>query len=350
MARITIKDIARESGYSLGTVSRALNHAPGVSAAAKEAIFKVVDKYSFETNPNAKFLKQKVREGIALVIRDPRNVFFADLAARIKKLLENKGYAANFYFAENEKNAVEEASRVVASRNPVGMVLLGADYHNLATSFPGIRIPCVLAGNSAYTLPFANLSSVCTADAAASQEAVEFLFASGHTRIGVIGGDLSTSSMSADRYHGVQYAFFTRGAAFDPALQYEAVEFTMEDGYDAFMRLLARMPDLSAVFCMSDPLAVGAMRAARDAGKRVPEDVSFIGFDGIELGRFTEPRLTTVCQDPDFIAQKSVEILLGMIEDPARHLEPERIEAPWSLAVRDSAKAAENFESVQSAV
>lgn len=110
--------------------------------------------------------------------------------------------------------------------------------------------------------------------------------------------------------------------------QYMPALFAMSEGYEAMGRLLDRMPDLTAVFAMADVLAVGAIRAVRDRGLRVPEDVSVVGFDGIELGSYLTPSLTTIRQDREQIADRSVELLLSQIENrvsPEHELVPFRI-------------------------
>ena len=112
---------------------------------------------------------------------------------------------------------------------------------------------------------------------------------------------------------------------FDPSVQYEASYFTISDGYDAMIRLLDKMPDISAVFAMADIMAIGAIRAIQDRGLRVPEDISVIGFDGLDLGNYIVPRLTTIRQYSEKIASRSVDILLKNIDEngPAVHeLEP----------------------------
>lgn len=338
MAKITIKDIARESGYSIGTVSRALNQAPGVSQDAREAVMKVVDKYGYEINPNAKFLKQKNHKGIALLIKGTGNRFFEDVTGTMMDLFAQRGYTASRYYASDTENEVEFAKKIISQRNPEGMIMLGADRQTLLNDFSGINIPVVLAGSSTLNLPWKNLSSVCTNDAAGAQEAVEILFATGHKQIGFIGGDRSRSSVYSDRFHGIQYAFYSRGIAFSEKDRYLTVECTYQDGYDAFVELYQRYPDLDAVFALADTLAIGAMRAAHDLGLNVPEDVSILGFDGLEESRFTIPRLSSVRQDTESIARRSVDRLLDYIDAPEQPGWNIVVEIPYTMQLLESTK------------
>lgn len=314
-ARITIKDIAKESGYSIGTVSRTLNHMPGVSAEARSAILDVVKKYNYQLNPNAKFLKQRTREGIAIMIRGRSNLLFAELVEKIQARVEEKGYDAIVYYIGEEENEVEEAIKACALRSPQGILFLGSTREYFRRAFDRIRIPCLMVTNSALGLPFSNLSSVSTDDGAAAQYAIEYLFSLGHEKIGILGGYLSDSQAAKSRYHGVQYAFYDRKKHFSYEEQYEAEYFSVEGGYRAMERLLEKMPDVTAVFVMADIMAIGAMRAARDHGLSIPEDISIIGFDGLELSAYTIPRLTTIAQDVEQIASRSVDILCQTIEE-----------------------------------
>lgn len=339
MAHITIKDIARESGYSVGTVSRALNNAPGVSAAAMEAVMKVVEKYDYEVNPNAKFLKQKNNQGIAVLIKGKGNRFFDDLADKIMEMLRNRGISVSRFYASDDENEVEEAMRIVANRSPEGMILLGCDRKNLKDSFSPIRIPCVLAGSSSSNLPFKNLSSVCTNDALAAQEAVEYLFSCGHKQLGVIGSDRSRSSVYSDRYYGVQFACYSREIPFEDSLRYADTDNSLEGGYKAFMDLHSRIEGLDAVFALADTMAMGALRAAQDLHLKVPEDVAILGFDGLDFTEYTTPRLSTVYQDIDTIARQSVLRLLEAIDNPPTAQGSITEEVPFTLCLRESTRS-----------
>lgn len=338
MARITIKDIARESGYSIGTVSRALNNAPGVSSDAKEAVFKVVKKYGFEINPNAKFLKQKNPRGVAVLIKGMGNRFFEDLAGEMIQILQKRGYAVSRFYAGEEENEIAEAAKLCYQRSLEGLILLGADRQNLKSSFGDIKIPTVLSASSSANLPYENLSCVCTNDTAAAQEAVEYLFATGHKQIALIGGERSRSSVYSDRYYGTQYAFYSRGVPFSESERYLTVQNTYEGGYEGFKELKRRIPDLDAVFALSDTLAIGVMRAAMDMGIRIPEELSVIGFDGLNIGRFISPRLSTVQQDVQGLAKLSVDRLIENMENQEPEHWREVGEVPYTMKMRESTR------------
>ena len=318
---MTIKDIAKESGYAVGTVSRVLNNHPDVSEKARKTIMAVVEKHHFKLNSNAKHLKQQASSGIAIIVKGSQNMLFASIVERLQRLISKKKYASFIYYIGEEENEVERAERVCLERHPLGILFLGSDLEFFKERFDRLEIPCVLVTNSAAELGFDNLSSVSTDDEAGAQAAVAHLLKLGHRNIGILGGYMEKSHAAHTRYKGCEKAFAEQGIKLEPGRQYRSAFFSMEEGYHAMEQLFEQMPDLTAVFAMADVLAVGAIRAIRDRGLRVPEDVSVIGFDGIELGNYLSPRLTTVRQARERIADRSLEILLSDIagERPAVH-------------------------------
>lgn len=318
---MTIKDIAKESGYAVGTVSRVLNNHPDVSEKARKTIMAVVEKHHFKLNSNAKHLKQQASSGIAIIVKGSQNMLFASIVERLQRLISEKKYASFIYYIGEEENEVERAERVCLERHPLGILFLGSDLEFFKERFDRLEIPCVLVTNSAAELGFENLSSVSTDDESGAQAAVEHLLKLGHRNIGILGGYMEKSHAAHTRYKGCEKAFAEQGMKLEPGRQYRSAFFSMEEGYHAMEQLFEQMPDLTAVFAMADVLAVGAIRAVRDRGLRVPEDVSVMGFDGIELGNYLSPRLTTVRQARERIADRSLEILLSDIagKRPAVH-------------------------------
>lgn len=311
---MTIKDIARESGYSVGTVSRVLNNSTDVSDKARKKILEVVEKHHFRLNSNAKHLKKQSKDGIAIIIKGAQNMLFAAIVEQMQGLIRQKDYACMVSYLDEDDNELEQAIQICRERHPLGILFLGSNLEYFRQRFSSVSVPCVMVTNSASGLGFDNLSSVSTDDVAAAKFAVEQLFALGHTNVGILGGVMAVSHAAFSRYEGCRQAFAESGIPFDPARQYEAARFSISEGYYAMGRLLDKMPEITAVFAMSDVMAVGAIRAIRDRGLRVPEDISIIGFDGIDIGNYMAPRLTTIRQHREEIASRSVEILLKCID------------------------------------
>lgn len=311
---MTIKDIARLSGYSVGTVSRVLNGNSSVSEIARLRVEAVVQEHNFKLNSNAKHLKQQATTGIAVIVKGAHNMLFSSIVEQLQGLIWEKGLACLIFYIDEDDNEVEKAVQICQERHPKGILFLGSTLDDFRRQFSAITIPCVLVTNSAAGLGFPNLSSVSTDDEAAACQAVEHLISLGHRKIGILGGIMTISNAASTRYHGCLRAFSEHDIPFDPEQQLVMARFAMSSGYEAMHTLLDKSPDVTAVFAMSDVMAVGAIRAIRDRGKRVPEDISVIGYDGIDLCRYITPQLTTICQQRETIALRSLDILLQNIQ------------------------------------
>lgn len=311
---MTIKDIARLSGCAVGTVSRVLNGHPDVSDATREKVMAVVQEHGFRPNSNAKHLKQQASYGIAIIVKGTRNMLFASIVELLQAHIRDRGYTAFPYYIDEEDNEVEQAIQICRERRPYGILFLGSNLEFFKKSFWQVNVPCVIVTNSGASLGFENLSSVATDDEAGAASAVSYLLAQGHRRIGVLGGRMEASLASCARMQGVRRAMNDYGLEFDMDSQYAFARFSVQSGYQAMERLLERMPDVTAVFAMGDVMAIGAIRALHDHGKRVPEDISVVGFDGIEMASYCTPKLTTIQQQDEVLARRGVELLLDQVE------------------------------------
>lgn len=311
---LTIKDIARESGYSVSTVSRVLNNRRDVSPEAKKRITEIVAARHFVPNNNAKHLKQNSSKAIAVLVKGTSNMLFASIVEAIQKRVEATRYTVSINYIDENDNEVEEAAIVCREHKPRGMLFLGGNPRFFEQSFQKINVPCVLVTNQGADLGFDNLSSVSTDDEAAGEYAIDHLIGQGHKRIGILGGDFSLSHTSKQRYSGCVRSFQKHQISFEEQKYYEKSSFSYESAYGAMKRLLEKAEDITAVFAMSDVTAIGAIRAIIDSGRRVPEDISVMGFDGITMAEYYNPKLTTIQQQYQVLAVRSVEILLQNID------------------------------------
>ena len=310
---MTIKDIARLSGYSLGTVSRVLNNHPDVSEKARERVMAVVQEQGFAPNANAKHLKMQTQSAIAVLVKGSQNLLFAGILERIQSLLQDSGEEVYVAYLDEDADEVHYAAELVQLRRPKGFIFLGGDLECFRREFHQITAPCVLLTNDARALGYENLSSFSTDDTAAAGTVVEYLYRHGHRKIGVLGGNLSSEQISFKRLEGVRRTAERLGLAYDPRRHHAPCRFSMADGYAAARKLLEREQDLTALFALGDVIALGAMRAICDLGLRVPDDISLVGYDGIDATDFSIPRLTTIRQDAAQLAMRGVQTLLQAI-------------------------------------
>lgn len=318
---MTIKDLAAQTGYSVGTVSRVLNNQPHVSEQAREAILKAAAESGFQLNINAKQLKQQHSTSILVICKGNANELFDALLVSIQAKVAQTNYPLIVDYIDESENEVRRAVQLCLEKKPLGILFLGGNQEHFLADFRHIKLPCVLVTNSSANLPFPNLSSVCVDDIQAANMAISRLAELGHKKIVVLGGHRRYSDTTMLRYQGCLDAFQAHGIRFDSERDYETARFNYRDSYRAAKTLLARNSDFTALFAMSDVMALGAIRALADEGKRVPEDVSVIGFDGLTIGDYTLPRLSTVVQPVEALATQSLELLRHCIEDgtTARH-------------------------------
>ena len=312
---MTIKDLSAQTGYSVGTISRVLNNQPNVSQKARETILRAAAACGFQLNTNAKQLKQQHSNSILVLVKGTHNKVFALLVESIQDQIAETTYSLVVDYMDESENEVLRAVHLSLEKKPLGILFLGGNRENFLADFDKIRVPCVLVTNDASEFPFPNLSSVSSDDKRAGHMAIEHLISLGHRKIALIAGDHTHSDIGRLRFEGAMDAFREHGISFDPELDCETIRYTCPDGYIAAQRLLERGRDFTAIFAMSDVMAVGAIRGLRDLGKIVPDDISIVGFDGLELGEYTIPRLASVSQNLEELANRSFRMLLENIED-----------------------------------
>ena len=310
---MTIVDIARESGYSVSTVSRVLNNRRDVSPAAKEKIMQIVNAYNFVPNDNAKNLKQVISKSIIVMVKGTSNMLFANIIEEIQSVVDSSDYTAAVYYLDEDEDEIDKALRLCRERKPLGILFLGGNPESSDNEFKDINVPCVMVTNRADEVGYPNLSSVATDDAKAAEKAVDLLIENGHSKIAEIGGDLAISQTAIHRHRGCVKSFEKHGMTMNDAY-YEKARFSFDSAYRAMTRLLEKDIEITAVFAMSDVMAIGAIRAIRDKGLSVPEDISIIGFDGTMLADYYNPKIVSVRQGYKQMAVRSVEILFNMID------------------------------------
>lgn len=310
---ITIKDIAREAGCSVSTVSRVLSGHPDVSPATRKRVQELIRLHRFSPNNNAQRLKQQESRTVGIVVKGTSNALFASLIEELQTRIEQASLTAALVYLDEEGDELQAALQFCREAHPCGLFFLGSNREAFLQRFSEISVPAILLTTSAEGLPFPNLSSVCVDDAAAAGAMMEYLLRHGHRHIAVIGGSLSQSDASRERFAGCRQAMERHGLSFEEQGRYETARFSLESSHRAMERLLDQFPGMTAVFCMSDLMAIGALRAVFDRGLRSPNDISVVGFDGIALSQFCVPRLTTVRQNTEQLAARGMALLLEAI-------------------------------------
>lgn len=326
--RATISEIAREAGVSVPTVSKVLNGHAHVAAETRARVEEIIAKRDYARRP----AKRKQKAGLVdLVFPGLGSEWALEIIEGVERVAQDAGYGTVVSSLNLDGSRIRPWLANLAERKSDGLLM--AVYQLDAKQIQRVKslgIPVVLIDPVGQPGP--DLTTVGAANWEGGYSATEHLLQLGHKRIAMIGGreDLQCSSAREDGYVS---ALRRAGVALDPALMVPG-DFSMEAG-EAAARKLLELPDRpTAIFTGNDGQALGAYRAARAAGLRIPEDLSIIGFDDIPAAEWVEPGLTTIRQPVVQMAETAMRALL-------RHLDgdeelPQRIELGTELVVRGS--------------
>ena len=313
---MTIKDIAKLCGVSVSTVSRVLNNHPDVSEENRQQVLAVIKQYNYIPNNSARNLVKTTSDSIGLIVRGLNNPFYTDIIHAIEKRVHARGYTMVMQHITSEEDELKFGAMMERDKRLQGILFLGgrSDYAPKDTALLNVPFVCCTYSNQYGTLESGAYASVSIADDAAAYEAVKTLYEAGHRRIAVLISESDDLSISQLRYEGYKTALADFDLPADDALVIRTGSYGIHDAYRATEQALQRGCNFSAVFAISDMMAIGAMRAIREAGRQVPEDCSVIAIDGLQLSDYIYPRLATFCQPMEQIGQRSVDILLDLIE------------------------------------
>ena len=327
----TIKDIALEAGVSIATVSKSLNgEKTGMSKETREKVLEIARRLRYYPNLQARGLVAKRPEAIGIVI--PRTAEFAFSNPYYAEILKGIGGRAReasqhlFFFLAGE----ESYAQLYHHRLAAGIIVLGNRMDDpLIEDAWKMKVPLVLIPGSPNQK---DIPSVDGDNVWGACEAVGYLVRLGHRRIAFLNGP-SNSKYCVERLEGYRKALEKNGLAFQENLVLES-DFSQEGAYQTMKKLLSRCPAPTAVLVINDYSALGALRAAKEMGFQVPENLSVVGFGDVPLAPMTSPPLTTVHEPFQRMGQEATDMLLKIIQGKrlsARH----RI-LPVELVIRES--------------
>jgi LacI family repressor for deo operon, udp, cdd, tsx, nupC, and nupG len=329
---VSLKDVAQAAGVSIKTVSNVVNDYPFVSATTRSKVQNVISELGYRPNLSARRLRSGRTGLIALSLPEIAAPYFAELAEAVVAAAEQRGITVlidrtggqrgheRFTAAGFRDNLVDGT---IAS--PLSMT--AADVDRL-----GREHPLVLLGER---LSHVAVDHVAVDSVAAGRAATAHLTAAGRRVIAAIGTSEPITATGELRVRGYHEALEEAGVPIDSALYGDVHSYHRADGYAAMRELLIERPDIDAAFCFNDLLAIGAMRALRDAGRRIPDDVAVVGFDDIEECQYAAPPLTSIAPDKTAVAEAAVDLLLQRVNGIGPP-EPQEIFPPHRLAVRAS--------------
>lgn len=312
---VTLKDIARETGLSVATVSKYMNGA-ALREKNRAAIERAVKKLDYTVNEYARGLKSNKSRTIGVVIPELSNLFVTQIITRMEEILRGRGYSAVICDCHTDPKLECEAVRFLMGKMVDGVINMPVNRDGRHLT-PALKkgLPIVLIDRA---IPELNdrLDSVLVDNAGAARKATLELLEKGHREIGIIVGppDIYTSGQRLKGYEGALREY---GLAVQ-AQRIAHSDYTLQGGYESMCALLDGAPSMTALFVTNYEMTLGALIAANERNVKIPDDLSFIGFDNMDLSRITHPPLTIVAQPLEQLGTQAANIMLNRLTEPSR--------------------------------
>lgn len=325
MPEITIKDVAKKCGVGVSTVSRAINNHPDINPATKQMIMDVIQRSGYIPNNSARNLKRADAKSIAVLIKGITNPFFSKMVKIIEEETQKKRYSMELRHVESYEDEVDIAMELVKEKRLRGIIFLGGYFSHSEEKLEKLGVPFVFGtvGAPPENISRASYSDVAVDDFKESKKMTDYLIELGHKDIAIIAAEPGDLSIGKLRLAGYSEALRKKGIPVKDELIRKVTDnsdtYSMENGYQATKQLIESGERFTAIYAIADSLAIGAIRALQDAGLRVPEDISVAGYDGIELGDYIMPRLTTLRQPVEEMARQTIKLLFHIISGKEEH-------------------------------
>jgi LacI family repressor for deo operon, udp, cdd, tsx, nupC, and nupG len=328
----TIYEVARRAGVSTATVSRVLSRPDVVALETRKKVLQAVERLGFTPNSGAANLRKLRTRKLLVTVPDISNPFFSQILQGIEDAAQRRGYSVLLGDTQHNDKREERYASMLKRKEADGLIFLGHRLPKEAASLVKATAPrCAPIVNGCEFSPRLGVPSVHIDNAKAAAEAMDHLYRLGHRRIGVITGPL-VSPLSRDRLRGVKTQ--AKAQAAEDELLVVQGDFSIASGAAMADQLLSRRDGPTAVFCFNDGMAIGVLQAAKRLGRRIPDDLSVVGFDDIQFARYTDPALTTVAQPMREIGEGTVRLLLEILD--GNEIAPVSVTLPHTLMVRSS--------------
>jgi DNA-binding LacI/PurR family transcriptional regulator len=333
--QVTIRDVAKKAGVSVGTVSRAFNNYSDISEKTRKNILEVAEELGYKANVLTKASEGGKSHRIGMLIEDYDTgailnpIVFETLMA-FKNSASKQGYETIILSTTTDMQKSEDLTKLFTEKNLDGAFIMGIKLSdNYYKELTNIEHPCVL-----FDVSVKNPKTTCVGvdSTRGAFMAVEHLIKLGHKKIAFINGH-KDAFVSYERLDGYYLALNRYGIPIDDDL-IEYADYTSKGGSLAAEKLINSNKEFTAVFCASDLMAVGAVEMFDSIGLKVPEDISIVGFDDITIAQYMSPKLTTIRQDRDKIGESAATALINLINGQSF----DRIVVMPELIVRESTK------------
>lgn len=314
---ITIKDVAKHCNVSVSTVSRAINNHPEISQSTREKILEQINYLGYVPNSNARNLKISTSNTIAVIIKGISNPFFTPMIKLFESEITKRGYSFLLHKAEDAENELDVALKLVNDEKLKGIVFLGGFVVHDKKELEKLGVPFVMTTIVNKDISVENSVYIGVDDLRESEKITDYLLSLGHKNILMLGARSDDMSISMLRIQGYRNSLEKNGLKENELVittdKYDD-PYTYKYGYDMAGRILEQDLKFTAVYCISDTMAIGFMKKMYEHNLIAPRDYSMVGFDGLELNDYITPSITTIKQPVDDMSKRACEELFNMID------------------------------------
>ena len=318
---MNIRDIAKLSGVGVSTVSRVLNNHPDVKESTREKVLQVIKESNYIPNNSARILKQNNTKNIGVLVKGVFNPFFSEMLNVIGNKINESKYTMilqqnDYGFSED----VDTLKSFIKEKRLQGVICLGGNFINSdEENFKNIDVPVILTSVNAIMPNIKDkYSTVGIDNLKSAYYATKYLIDLGHKNIAIMLGEKNDLCISWWRYKG-----------YKEALEESNIEVNSDNviigdydtrvAYNETKKLLEKNKEITAIFAISDVMAIGVAKAIAELGLKIGKDISIVGFDGMDITEFYNPGITTMKQPKEAMALKSVELLLALLTGKGEH-------------------------------
>ncbi|ELC8454240.1 LacI family DNA-binding transcriptional regulator [Clostridium perfringens] len=318
---MNIRDIARIAGVGVSTVSRVINDHPDVKDETREKILKIIKESNYIPNNSARILKKNNTNNIGVLVKGVFNPFFAEMINIIGNRINEAGYTMilqqNDYATEDD---VDNLIAFVKEKRLQGIICLGGNFLNINDeSFQFLDIPVVLTSvNTLSKESKSKFSSIGIDNVLAAKASIQYLIDKGHRNIGILLGEKNDVGISGLRLEGYKKALEENNIPYSEENVFIG-DYDYSGAYRVTKEIINNRKDITAIFSISDIMAVGAAKSVIDQGLQVGEDISIMGFDGMDISKYYNPGITTVKQPKKNMANNSIDLLLALLAKKEEH-------------------------------
>ena len=319
---MSLERVARRARVSTATVSRVLNNTGPVKSSTRARVLKAVEAFKYSPNLHARSLAGGQSRSIGVIVSNIDNPFFLDVYRAVETRAHDAGYEVIMAHTDYTSERLVSSIRLMIGRRVAGLAAIVSEMDSaLITELSAQRIPVVFYDVGT---PRRNITNIRVDYASGMSKLTSYLYSLGHRRLGFLAHHATLGPVNERQKSVLAAARRHRGVQVATAADAD----TLEGGRRAARALLDVHPRVTAVVCVNDLMAVGAMRELRTRGRRVPEDVSVTGFDNITLAQFCQPALTTVHIPSDTIGETVCDFLMNPGKSPLPHefvIDPELV-------------------------